>query len=74
MADKEGESGAFPVRALFAALALGSLFTGLVIHLLQEQLGIPADTARMIVIVFMAVGIADALMVYFWDSIFGRRE
>ncbi len=74
MAGEEGESGTFPVRAVFAALAFGSLTTGLIIHLLQEQLGIPADTAQMIVIVFIVVGIADALLVYFWDSIFGRRD
>ncbi len=74
MADKEGESGGLPVRAVFAALAFGSLLAGLVIHLLRDQLGIPTDTARMIVLVFLAVGVADALLVYFWESIVGRRE
>jgi hypothetical protein len=73
MADEERGSGTLAVKALFAALALGSVLAGLLIHLLQQQLGIPSDTARTIAIVFIAVGAADALLLYFWDATFGRR-
>jgi len=59
-------------RAMFAALALGSVLAGLAIYLLQAPLGIPADTAQLIAITFIAIGIADAVLLYFWDRIFKR--
>ena len=59
-------------RAMFAALALGSVLAGLAVYLLQGPLGIPADTAQFIAITFIVVGIADVALLYFWDSIFRR--
>ena len=55
------------VRALFAALALGSVLAGFAIYLLQEQLGIPPETARYVTTVFVALGVIDALILYCWD-------
>jgi hypothetical protein len=55
------------VKALFAALALGSVLAGFMIYLLQEQLGIPSDTARFVTTVFVVLGVADALVLYVWD-------
>jgi hypothetical protein len=59
-------------KAIFAALALGSILAGLAVYLLQGPLGIPADTAQFIAITFMVVGIGDAALLYFWDRIFKR--
>ena len=59
-------------KAIFAALALGSILAGLAVYLLQGPLGIPTDTAQFIAIIFVAVGIADAALLYFWDRIFRR--
>ena len=70
MTDRPPEQKEQMVKALFAALALGSVFAGFIIYLLQAQLGIPADTARMVTTVFVAVGVADALLLYFWDKFF----
>ena len=55
------------VKALFAALALGSVLAGFAIYLLQAQLGIPPETARTVTTVFVAVGVVDALVLYLWD-------
>ena len=55
------------VKALFAALALGSVLAGFVVYLLQGQLGIPSDTARYITTVFVVLGVVDALILYVWD-------
>lgn len=61
-------------KAIFAALALGSVLAGLAIYLLQAPLGIPAETAQFIAITFIVVGIADAVLLYFWDRLFRRSR
>jgi hypothetical protein len=55
------------VKALFAALALGSVLAGFMVYLLQGQLGIPSETARNVTTVFVVVGVVDALILYVWD-------
>jgi len=60
-------------RAVFAAMALACVLAGLAIHLLQERLGIPPDTARLVSSTFLLVGIADTLVLTFWDRIFKHR-
>lgn len=55
------------VKALFAALAFGSVLAGFIVYLLQERLGIPSDTARFITTVFVVLGVVDALILYLWD-------
>ena len=60
-----------PVKAAFAAIALASVLTGLALYLLQSQLGIEAETARMLSIVFILVGAADTLVLFMWNRIFG---
>ena len=61
-------------KAMFAALALGSILAGLAVYLLQAQFGIPEDTAQFIAITFIVVGVGDAALLYFWDSIFKRSR
>ena len=60
------------VKAVFAALALGSLLIGLAFYLLQAQLGIAEDTARTLALVFILVGVADTAVLFLWDRLFGR--
>jgi TRAP-type C4-dicarboxylate transport system permease small subunit len=62
------------VKAAFAAMALVSVLTGLGIYLLQERIGISEETARLVSTAFIAVGIADTVILYFWDHIFKRRK
>jgi phage shock protein PspC (stress-responsive transcriptional regulator) len=59
-------------KAVFAALALASVLAGLGIYLLNERLGIDADTARLIATAFLIVGIGDTLLLYLWDRLFKR--
>jgi|SoiMetStandDraft_2_1073263.scaffolds.fasta_scaffold749647_1 hypothetical protein len=67
---RANESG---VKATFAAMALGSILAGLIVYLLQAQLGIPEDTARVVSTAFLLLGVADLVLLYFWDRIFKRR-
>jgi hypothetical protein len=60
------------VRAGFGMMALSSVLLGLFLYLFQDDLGISADTARLISSVFLIAGIADTLVLYFWDRIFKR--
>ena len=71
--DKQQNAGTGGARFTFAAMALGSILAGLVVYLLQARLGIPEDTARLVSTVFLLVGIADLVLVYFWDRIFTRQ-
>ena len=59
-------------KAIFAALALASVLAGLGIYLLNERLGIDADTARLVSTAFLVVGIGDTLLLYLWDRLFKR--
>jgi hypothetical protein len=59
-------------KTVFAALAFASVLAGLGIYLLQAQLGIDADTARLVATAFLAVGIGDTLLLYLWDRLFKR--
>jgi len=60
------------VRAAFAAMALVSVLAGLALYLLQAQIGIAEDTARMVSTTFILVGIADTIVLFLWDRIFKR--
>lgn len=72
MTDQPEKQDPNTVKALFAALALGSVLAGFMVYLLQEQLGIPPDTARFVTTVFVVLGVIDALILYLWDR-FSRR-
>ena len=72
--DKQPNAGTGGVRSAFAAMALGSILAGLAVYLLQARLGIPEDTARLVSTVFLLVGVADLVLVYFWDRIFTRQR
>ena len=60
------------VRAAFAAMALVSVLAGLALYLLQAQIGIAEDTARMISTAFILVGMADTIVLFLWHRIFKR--
>jgi len=59
-------------KAAFAAMALLSVLAGLALYLLQEQIGISEDTARMVSTAFILVGIADTIVLFLWNRIFTR--
>jgi TRAP-type C4-dicarboxylate transport system permease small subunit len=67
MTDRPQPQDPNTVKALFAALALGSVLAGFMVYLLQDQLGIPSDTARYITTVFVVLGVVDAVVLYLWD-------
>jgi len=74
MADNRQSPDGLSVKAMFAALALGSVLAGLIVYVFRESLGIPDDTAQTIAIVFIAVAIADIALLLFWDTLFKRRD
>jgi hypothetical protein len=74
MADNAQGPEGMSIKAIFAALALGSVIAGLVLYLLRERLGIPDDTAQTIATVFIAVAIGDMVLVILWDKLFKRRN
>jgi hypothetical protein len=72
MTGRPPESKEQTTKAVFAALALGSILAGLAVYLLQAPLGIPADTAQFMGLIFIGVGIADIAGLYIWERIFKR--
>jgi xanthine/uracil permease len=74
--DQKDDGGARDsgMKSTFLAMALGSILAGLMVYLLQAQLGIPEDTARLVSTALLAVGVADLSLLYFWDRIFKRRD
>ena len=74
MADNTQGPEGLSVKAMFAALALGSVIAGLVVYMMRERLGIPDDTAQMIASVFILVATADIALLIFWDRLFKRRD
>lgn len=59
-------------KAAFAVMALLSVLAGLALYLLQAQIGISEDTARMVSTAFILVGIADTIVLFLWNRIFTR--
>lgn len=62
------------VKVAFAAMALVSVLTGLGLYLFQARIGISEETAQLVSSAFIVVGIADTVILYFWDHIFKRRQ
>jgi TRAP-type C4-dicarboxylate transport system permease small subunit len=60
-------------KAAFAAMALVSVLAGLALYLLQAQIGISGETARMVSTAFILVGIADTIVLFLWNRIFKRH-
>jgi hypothetical protein len=59
-------------RLVMVALALLTVAAGFLIGLSPSWLGLEADDARNIASVFVAAGVGDTLVLYFWDRIFDR--
>jgi hypothetical protein len=72
--DAAGKPSELRIKEIIAALAVGSILAGCAVYLMQEQLGIPRDTARLISLVFVLAAIADGAILVFWDRLFKRRE
>jgi hypothetical protein len=48
------------------------VLAGLLLYLLQTSIGISEDTARLISTAFIVVGIADTIVLFWWDRLFKR--
>lgn len=59
-------------KVIFAVMALASVLVGLMLYVLQDQIGIAEDTARLMSTAFIVVGIADTIVLLLWDRIFNR--
>lgn len=62
------------VRVAFGIMALASVLLGLAVWQLAERMGLPEASARIIASAFIVAGIADALVLYFWERLFGPRR
>ncbi len=58
------------VRLAFGAGALLSVVAGLMLYLFAGSLGFDEDTAELIAIAFLLVGVGDYAVLHFWDRIF----
>jgi TRAP-type C4-dicarboxylate transport system permease small subunit len=59
-------------KVIFGIMALASVLLGLMLYVLQDQIGIAEDTARLMSTAFIVVGIADTIVLLLWDRIFNR--
>ena len=62
------------VKSAFAFAALISVLIGLGLYVSAEVLGIDDQTARWIALAFLAAGLADYLLLRYWDKIFKKRN
>jgi hypothetical protein len=61
------------IRLAFGGMALISILAGLVIWNFAAAFGLENDTARLIAVAFIVVGIGDYLILHFWDRLFKDR-
>jgi len=61
------------IKAILGVTALGTLLTGFVLYLFSDAFGIDPDTASLMAIIFLTVGVLDYLVLVFWDRIFPPR-
>ena len=62
------------VKIAFGLMALVSVALGLALWQLSARIGLPDATARILATAFIVAGIADALVLYFWDRLFPVRD
>lgn len=59
-------------KAFFATILLMFVVCGLAIYLLAPQIGMAPDLANRVAGIMLLVCGSYALMLYFWDRVFGR--
>jgi hypothetical protein len=60
-------------RTVMIILAVGTVCTGIALYAFHDWLRLTAAEARDVATVFILAGMADTLILYFWDRIFGKR-
>ncbi len=58
----------------FGLMALASLLMGLGLYLFGARIGIEEATGRLIASAFIVAGVLDAVVLYFWERLFGARK
>jgi hypothetical protein len=61
-------------RTVMIILAIGTVSAGLGLYLVHDQLRLTLDEARDVGSVFLLAGMADTLVLYYWDRIFGTKS
>lgn len=59
-------------RYIMIFLAVTTVLAGAALLPLHDLASLTEDQARRVGSAFLAAGIADSLILYFWDSIFGK--
>lgn len=62
------------IQAAFGIMALVSVLAGLALWQLADTLHLPESTARAIATAFIVAGVADTLVLFFWDRLFGGKR
>ncbi|MGI9384515.1 MAG: hypothetical protein ACR2PO_15295 [Methyloligellaceae bacterium] len=57
-------------KLAFGGTAIISVLIGLLIYVFAEHVGLEPDMAQWVALVFLGVGVADYLLLWFWDRIF----
>lgn len=57
------------VKIGFGVMAIVSVLAGLFIYLFAAQLGLDPETAQIVAIAFLIVGLVDYLALRFWDRL-----
>ncbi len=73
IAQERGRSLKF-VQIVFAVLALLSLIAALTVSLRGVEFGLPENSVHTIALAFLAVGIADTILLFVWERIFQRIQ
>jgi hypothetical protein len=60
-------------RAVMMVLAFGTVVAGFLLRIGHDWLQLSAEEARDLATLFLVVGVADTLVLYNWDRLFGRR-
>ncbi len=60
-------------RAVMIFLAFGTVVAGFLLRLAHDWLHLSADEARDLATLFLVVGVADTLVLYHWDRLFGPK-
>jgi phosphate/sulfate permease len=62
------------VQVVFAVLALFSLAAAIAVSWRGVEFGLPESSASTIALAFLLVGIADTVLVFYWERLYKRLE
>lgn len=74
MQSNENQKGSNRIAKIaFGVMSIICLGAGLIFYLFADDLGMDPDTARFVAIAFLAAGIADYIVLRFWDRLMKKR-